>query len=489
MEENKKKKQSLRPFGQGFPWQMIVFLSVLVLVGVCSLILEKPTFSQIEKRELAKMPSPTLSGWFDGSLPRDTDAFYADTFPLRDVLVSLSNNVKESLGLRLGDVRIIGGAQAPVDPEAVTSQGASSQPDQTADSASSQDASSVAESQPVVEEDGVGENKNGIFIYKGRGMSIFGGGEATGRTYAANINAYHEVFGDSVRIFDMVVPTSVEFYLPKKYASLSASQKDGIDNIYNHLADGVVGVDAHSALSAHAGEYLYFNTDHHWTGRGAYYAYTAFAKAAGFAPLDIEKDYDIRVIPNFLGSLYSQTQDSQMREKGDYVEYFVPDVAAKASMLTKDQPYKKYAAKVWAEEMKGGNAYLVFLSGDLPMVQIDTGVKNGKSIVVVKESYGNAFAPFLIPHYEHIYVVDERYFQTSLVNFIKENKVNDLLFVNNIFSAVHPYHAGNVQKLMYQQFVPTPPPEASSSVAESSSSSTDDKFQGIFDHDDQADEE
>ena len=56
------------------------------------------------------------------------------------------------------------------------------------------------------------------------------------------------------------------------------------------------------------------------------------------------------------------------------------------------------------------------------MIQIDTGTRNGKSIVVVKESYGNAFVPFLIPHYEHIYVVDERYFQDVVGGLYSEKQ-------------------------------------------------------------------
>jgi hypothetical protein len=42
----------------------------------------------------------------------------------------------------------------------------------------------------------------------------------------------------------------------------------------------VIPVDVWSALNAHKNEYLYFRTDHHWTQRGAYYAYTAFAATA-----------------------------------------------------------------------------------------------------------------------------------------------------------------------------------------------------------------
>ena len=172
---------------------------------------------------------------------------------------------------------------------------------------------------------------------------------------------------------------------------------------------------------------------------------------------------------------------SKMREKGDYVEYFIPDVAAQAYIVQKDQPYVKHKWTVWEESVSGSNGYLVFLCGDAPMIQIDTGTCNGKSIVVVKESYGNAFVPFLIPHYEHIYVVDERYFQTSLAEFIQQNGVNDLLFLNNAFSAMTGYHANNLKKLMYQVYVP---PEQTEEESQAQNSRAEEpKWQGVQEDD------
>ena len=491
----KEKKEPERLKKGPFPWQMILFTAVLTVAGICSLLLEKPDVSEIEQRNLAQKPQVSWQSWFSGTFSKEFDAYYADTFPLRDFLVAFSNGTKESLGIRYDDIRILGGADAPVE----TPDEPVSQPDQAlsqSDASQSQSVSSPQQggsdsslsSEP--EENDVGVNKSGIFIYKGMGMSLFGGNESVGKVYADNINAYHEVFGDSVRVFDMVVPTSAEFYLPEKYKELSNSEKDAIESIYRHLADGVTGVDAYSAIEQHTDEYLYFNTDHHWTGRGAYWAYTAFAEAAGFAPLDIETDYTIKRIDNFLGSLYRQTQDSKMREKGDYVEYFIPDVQAQAYIVQKDQPYSKSEWMVWAESVSGSNSYLVFLCGDAPMIQIDTGTRNGKSIVVVKESYGNAFVPFLIPHYEHIYVVDERYFQTSLVDFIQKNNVDDLLFLNNAFSAMTGYHANNLKKLMYQVYVPpVEMPEEEESQVESSQEEEDPKWQGIQDEEDEDEED
>ena len=494
----KQKKEKRRPDKGMAPWQMVVFTAVLTLTGVCSLLMEKPTVSEMEQRQLAAMPQASWKSWFDGSFGKEFDAFYADTFPLRDFLVSFSSQVKENLGLRYDDVRILGGADAPVDsPDPTVSQPEDSNSGPQQDPASDQDPTvsqpeQSSSSSQQDQTDDIGVNKSGIFIYKGMGMSLFGGNESVGKVYADNINAYHEVFGDSVRVFDMVVPTSAEFYLPEKYQSLSRSEKDAIESIYGHLASGVTGVDAYSAIQQHTDEYLYFNTDHHWTGRGAYYAYTAFAQAAGFEPLDIETDYDVRVIEDFLGSLYRQTQDSQMREKGDYVEYFIPDTEASASIVLQDQPYTKSKWMVWEEGVSGGNGYLVFLCGDAPMIQIDTGNHNGKSIVVVKESYGNAFVPFLIPHYEHIYVVDERYFQTSLVSLIRENQVDDLLFLNNAFSAMTAYHANNLKKIMYQVYTPPVQQPQESQVEQSSQAQEeqeDPKWQGIQDEDADQDDE
>lgn len=484
----KEKREPGRRKGKSRPWQMVLFTAVLTAVGIASLLFEKPNVSEMEQRDLAPKPAISWQSWFKGDFSKAFDAYYADTFPMRDFLVAFSSSVKESLGIRYDDIRILGEADAPVEtpdepvsrPEQVLSQPEESL-SQDSPSAQESKTEEIVFSQPQEEEDDIGVNKNGIFIYKGMGMSLFGGNASVGKVYADNINAYHHALGDSVRVFDMVVPTSAEFYLPEKYKKLSNSEKDAIQSIYKNLSDGVTGVDAYGAIRQHTDEYLYFNTDHHWTGRGAYWAYTAFAEAAGFTPLDIGSDYTVKQIDNFLGSLYRQTQDSKMREKGDYVEYFIPDVATQAYIVQKDQPYVKHKWTVWAESVSGSNGYLVFLCGDAPMIQIDTGTRNGKSIVVVKESYGNAFVPFLIPHYEHIYVVDERYFQTSLVEFIQQNGVNDLLFLNNAFSAMTGYHANNLKKLMYQVYVP---PEQTEEESQAQNSRAEEpKWQGVQEDD------
>ncbi|MGG0284987.1 DHHW family protein [Peribacillus butanolivorans] len=91
---------------------------------------------------------------------------------------------------------------------------------------------------------------------------------------------------------------------------------------------------------------------------------------------------------------------------------------------------------LYADYANGVNAYSIFLHGDFPMIKIQNNDSNkGRKLVVVKESYGNAFVPFLIPHYDEIYVVDSRYYNSSLTKLVNEEEVKEVLFINNIFAA------------------------------------------------------
>ena len=50
----------------------------------------------------------------------------------------------------------------------------------------------------------------------------------------------------------------------------------------------------------------------------------------------------------------------------------------------------------------------------------------------MKESYGNAFIPFLVDHYSTIYILDYRYSNVNVIDFVKEKQADDLICINNI---------------------------------------------------------
>ncbi len=423
-------------------WNITAFCTALFGVGALSVLLEKPTYSEKEKRDLARMPALTPESYADGSFAAGVDSFYSDTFPFRDLLISLGSTLEEMRGLRLDDAKIHEVAPSQPEPEPPSE----SQPE--ADPGSSQEESS--QSQP--ENTATGEQNGSVFIYKGRAMSMFGGSQAMGQWYANVITSYADALPE-VQVYDIVVPTSIEFYLPDKYRDISAPEKPNIDYIYSQMGPNVTTVDAYGEIARHTDEYIYFRTDHHWTVTGAYYAYVAFCQAAGFEPKPYDS-YEWNRKEPFYGTLYAQTQDSTLRANPDYVDYPTISAPHQAFMYKRGQPYTPYASTIMADYAQGANMYSVFLHGDQPLTEIRTENKNGRKAVVVKESFGNAFSPFLAEHYETLYIVDQRYFELNLPDFIRENGVTDLIFINNVFAANTSVQIQWIQGLMYQYFTP-----------------------------------
>ncbi len=102
---------------------------------------------------------------------------------------------------------------------------------------------------------------------------------------------------------------------------------------------------------------------------------------------------------------------------------------------------------MYGEGASGSNSYSVFLQGDLPIVKMETQHTNGRKIAIVKESYGNAFAPYLINNYEKVVVVDQRYYTGDFMGMLKAEGINELLFINNIFAAHTPFHIDKIKGL------------------------------------------
>ncbi len=97
------------------------------------------------------------------------------------------------------------------------------------------------------------------------------------------------------------------------------------------------------------------------------------------------------------------------------------------------------------------------MHGDFPVTVIDTEIKNGRRIAVVKESFGNAFIPFLVNHYETVVVIDQRYLEKSFYDVLNEYKINELLFINNIAAAHTAVRIQELASLPNRTYVP---PEA-----------------------------
>ncbi len=192
-------------------------------------------------------------------------------------------------------------------------------------------------------------------------------------------------------------------------------------------------VDAEGVMKVHKEEYIYYRTDHHWTTLGAYYAYVDWAEGMGFVPY-AQEDFTIRqVTDSFLGTLHSKLN---IRVKEDEIRVYEPK---------KDMEYQVYydlsetAVDSLYEEkyLEGKNKYGMFLDDNHGIIEIDTNVKNGKTLLVIKDSYANCFIPFASMHYEKLFIVDLRYYNRKLYDMIEKDM--DVLVLYNVYHFIEEF--------------------------------------------------
>ena len=441
---------------------IILFLAVLFFTGLCLVFLKRPDFSESEKRELAKKPELTLESYLDGSFADKFTAYFSDTVPFREEIVDLCaeyNNLKgisapkfygnvnvvaDDEGNLIGEETAAVSETQPVISETAPAETASEGEVTSAVSETSAPETTVSETETTEEEEveNIADFANNGIVVDGvkmygdnAGVMLFGGNKKMGTRYAELISRYKEAMGEDVNVYNIVVPTSVEFYLPKKFQKYSSSEKDAIDHIYNSYTADVIPVDAYSEIAAHTDEYIYLRTDHHWSHRGAYYAYAALVKAMGETPKEIDKDYEVREIDGYVGSLYGYTNDPILKNSPELFTYYKPKSDYKTYYYDYDTLKPKGQGTLFYDNVSPGYAYGVFIGSDAIHTQIVTENNTGRKVCVFKESYGNAFVPYLVDSFDEIYVIDIRYFGRNAVEYMKEKGITDVIFINNAFAA------------------------------------------------------
>lgn len=454
---------------------LFLFLIFIVVFGVLFFILPKEEESVIEQRKLASFPEFSAENIWSGDFTSGLNLYYSDNFVFREELVKAKFAIEENKGIRLDDVKIYGSDSAETEnskeqiilfkddigailevknymPASVLDKPVFSnqQEKQTDVSSSIQiDSEKLGEYLNIDKSELEGEKRGNLFVIGDTALEIFYGNEKISEDYAEVINTYVTSLGENVIIYDMIVPNHFEFGLPEKYKSkIGKPQKPFIDLVKDKLDTSVVFVDIYDKLKEHydLGEYLYFRTDHHWTALGAYRAYEKFCESAGIIPLTLDS-YEKRTSTGFLGTLYNSSMDKNLASNPDIVEYFVSDLPY--TQTNTDKNGGKGPGKLIREAKEGKtNGYLTFMGGDIPLAEIKTENTDGRKIIVFKESYGNAFIPFLVPHYETVYVADIRSFPYNAISFIKENEITEVLFLNNIMTSNTPARISNILSLV-----------------------------------------
>lgn len=382
----------------------------LVLFVTGLLFFARPTVSQTEKRELTKFPTFTVESFLSGKFTSDVSLWFSDTFPLRDPMISANFAIKELYGIK--NEQVIGGGNADDIPQLP----------------------SDVVFNPT--DDGKGEGFEGLYLNGDTAYQLYYFNQQNSDSYVALINKFASQVKGKANVYDMIVPLHCQIALSKETINKNGASdcEKAIDYMYNNLDSSVKSVDTMPFLVAHNQEYLYFRTDHHWTARGAYYAYLAFCREKGIAANSLS-DFETVKFDGFLGTFYSGANyPAAMRNNPDYVEAFVPMGVNEETVYDKNGQKIRELAVVYkgAGKYDAADKYLTFIGGDHPLIKIhNSEITDGSSIVVIKESYGNAFIPFLVDHYEHVYVIDYRYWGgNDLADYVISNEIDDVLFLN-----------------------------------------------------------
>ena len=254
--------------------------------------------------------------------------------------------------------------------------------------------------------------------------------------YATLLNTVAQGLEGQTKVYALTIPTGYGVMLPndiQKKLSSYADQGESIEKLFAKLDSSIVPVRCFDNLMEHRDEYLYFRTDHHWNGIGAYYAYEAFCESKGITPYTMEQR-QLLTFDGFLGTLYTNGGNDSNLLPADTVYAYKP-YSNSTAMTFYDNNGNGTAWQI-VMDVTGWNAgtlYNTFAAGDNPIsVLTNSAVTDGSVCVVVKESYGNALMPYLIDHYSTIYEIDYRYWNGNLVEFAKEKGADDMIFANNV---------------------------------------------------------
>ncbi|WP_261176577.1 DHHW family protein [Anaerobacillus sp. CMMVII] len=207
------------------------------------------------------------------------------------------------------------------------------------------------------------------------------------------------------------------------------SQKETLENIEKELADTLVYLDVYESLNRKKDDSIYFRTDHHWTMRGAFYAYETAAKALAVTPFRSEDFHHTIVSDNFYGTYHSKAKPRRITP--DTIEVFEPKFEISYRVEYEGGQSITDTLFEW-NFLNRKDQYALFLNGNHSHVKITSSIQNGRKLAVMKDSYAHAFLPFLANHFEELHVIDLRYYRLSIDTYLSEHDISEVLFLYNI---------------------------------------------------------
>ncbi|WP_339289269.1 DHHW family protein [Paenibacillus sp. FSL E2-0201] len=356
---------------------VVGFVATLFLVGITFFLLPVQRFSELENRYLQSAPRLTWDNLLSHTYAEEAENFVTDHFPFRAKWVWVKSAVEQ---MRLQ------------------------------------------------------QENNGI--YKGKDGYLFEKFDAPDYTkvqqYAAAVKRFAAKNLEAKTTF-LLAPTSVGLYnerlpwLAPVYSQAEVNQK-----IADEVSDSLTFINGFDVLTPHAAEDIYYRTDHHWTTYGAYLAYLAYAESMGWQPLS-QSEFEIETVSDsFLGSYHTRSQFIGVVP--DSIQEYKPinDVSTKMHIVdTGETLTSMYNPSYLTKKDK----YSYFLGGVHALMkitsQLDPKEVKQEKLLVIKDSYAHSVIPFLTQHVPEIHVIDIRYYNGSISEYMAQNDIKDVLMLFN----------------------------------------------------------
>lgn len=415
----------------------VVFFGITIVFSF----FPRSTFSELERRELAKFPEFSTEKLASGDLSKEISHWFSDSEPFRDEIMTFNMMIKERLAFPRDNEDNItihaDNSDAAADQDDKTTPEEADKLDEFKVTAGADEKAKLASRGIIVV--GSAPNARALMIY---------GGVGGGDQYAAAANKYFEEFGGKVNVYAMVIPASTEYYLPDKVKGRSKSMYTTVRSVHEQLKPGVKAVDVYTTLGKHSAEPIFLRTDHHWAPLGAYYAAQKFAEVAG-VPFKELSTYEKHVVHDYVGTMYGYSKDIAVKKSPEDFVYYTPTGVTYTTTYvdyTIDENFNVTSERAPAKgqffyKFKDGSssAYCTFMGSDKRLTKVETSTKNGRKLIILKDSFGNAIPGYLFHSFEEIHVIDGRYFNRNIAKYVRENGITDILFANNVFKVYDPH--------------------------------------------------
>lgn len=357
----------------------IIGMFLVMVFGFTAVSLLKPDtdFSEKENRMLAKMPELNAEDVLNGTFSRDYETYLTDQFFLRSEWIGIKTEVERlMLKQEINDIYFA--------------------------------------------EDGyLIEKHSGSFDSPAAVQNI--------STLAEFLKKQQAVFGaDHVKT--MIVPNAVEI-LKEKLPPFAASEQEAkfLSRVREALpADSFV--DAGNILTAHTNEQLYYRTDHHWTTAAARYVYKVWAEEIGltFVP---DEGYTQEILTDeFYGTIEAKVNT---KTEADVITAWKPLKTVPYTVMKNRDEANVKDSLYDLSCLDTRDKYAVYFGGNQPIIEIDTEAESERSLLVLKDSYANCFVPFAVQDFSSVTMIDLRYFNESLNEYMQANEFTDILVLYN----------------------------------------------------------